>query len=186
MYCLSFFVFKPLYCLSFFFFKPLYCLSFFFFKPLYCLSFFFFKPLYCLSFFFFKPLYCLSFFSFKPLYCPSFFFFKPLYCMSFSELWCLVNLLVYSSFSWSTRIKGLGFWCIMPLSTIFQLYRGGLFYWWRKADYPEVVTMLKIIKYTMYLSKVYWMKFEVIEFNKFPGAYKWWTEWWVDISRHIS
>jgi hypothetical protein len=40
----------------------------------------------------------------------------------------------FDSIEW--QIDWFGLWCFTPLSTFFQLYRGGQFYLWREPEDP--------------------------------------------------
>jgi len=62
-------------------------------------------------------------------------------------------------------VKFRGIWCLTPLSSIYQLYRGSQFYWWRKSEYLEKTTDLPQVSDKLDLIMLYLVHLSVSEFR---------------------
>ena len=68
-------------------------------------------------------------------------------------------------YKWCVKIFGgrVGLWCLTPLSTIFRLYRGDQFCWWRKPDKDIDLPQVTDKRYHIMLYRAYiaWTGFEL-------------------------
>ena len=83
---------------------------------------------------------------------------RKCFWINWIRAFCVQSAVFKKMYTWSLIeicVWGLCLWCLTPISTIFQLWRGGQFYLWRKPEDKEKTTDLSQVTDKLYQIMLY-------------------------------